>query len=233
MATTQERSSSKSKRRVTAAAVPKSMIEKASLTLADLPEKPKETLQLREAIQLLVDPITTALAKGYSREEIVTLLNDKGIDITTASLQYYLMRFRQQAPKTKGKTRRPRRKKGEIAESTVENINGSAPASEAAAPIETATTTVSEPATEPAPKKRRGPAKGSTPKTTTKRAAAKAKPAVAETVVESDKPATKTRKPRSTNTAKASEPKAKPAAKKTSTRGSTTRKPRAAKPKTT
>ncbi|MDX2214877.1 MAG: hypothetical protein SFY66_16435 [Oculatellaceae cyanobacterium bins.114] len=223
MATTQERSPSKSKRRVTTAAVPKSMIEKASLTLADLPEKPKETLQLREAIQLLVDPITAALAKGYSREEVVTLLNDKGIEITPASLQYYMLRFRQQAPKTKGKTRKPRRTKAEKAAEAA-GISTATPAES------TATESVAAAETAPTPAKRRGPAKG-TPKPPSSRAAAKAKPSVAEKVVEPAK-ATKPTKAKTTKAAKTSEATTKTTAKKTSST-STPRKPRStqAKPK--
>ena len=100
--------------------VSKTFIEKAALTLQDLPEKPKEELLLREAMEEMYDDITAALAKGYSLEEVVAILNDKGININIPSLKYYMSRIgRKRNTATASKVRKPRRtKKAAIAPKT-------------------------------------------------------------------------------------------------------------------
>jgi hypothetical protein len=72
--------------------VPKTAIEKATFTLQDLPEKPKEELSLKEAVQNMREVISAALSKGYSLEEVAEMLTQQGVDITPPSLKYYLTR---------------------------------------------------------------------------------------------------------------------------------------------
>jgi hypothetical protein len=90
--------------------VPKGAIEKVGLQLQELPEKPKETWSLREAVFLLYEPITAALNRGYNHDEIVALLSEKNIDITTSSLKRYLATARRDKETTaKPKAKRTRR----------------------------------------------------------------------------------------------------------------------------
>lgn len=82
---------SKTKQRPSAATiVSQSVLEQASVKLQALPDKPKEVWSLRETIALLQDEITSALSRGYTYDEIVKVLADKGINITTSSLKRYL-----------------------------------------------------------------------------------------------------------------------------------------------
>ncbi|NJO41141.1 MAG: hypothetical protein HC769_02850 [Cyanobacteria bacterium CRU_2_1] len=100
MAITKKRSSA-------SATVLKTAIEQASSTLRDLPEKPKDTWSLREAISLLHDSITTALDRGYNYDEVVGILADQGVEITAASLKRYLAAAKREVavkPKRTGRT---------------------------------------------------------------------------------------------------------------------------------
>ncbi len=77
-------------------AVSKANIEQATLTLHELPPKTKDTWSLREAVTLLQDSITTALDRGYSYEEVSTMLAGKGVAITPSSLKRYLANAKKQ-----------------------------------------------------------------------------------------------------------------------------------------
>jgi hypothetical protein len=90
---------------ILAAEISKNSIEQVSLSLQDLPEKPKDSYSLREAIALMHSAITTALSKGYKHEEISKLLADKGIKITASSLRRYLSITK---PKGEGKVKAKR-----------------------------------------------------------------------------------------------------------------------------
>jgi hypothetical protein len=105
------------RRSPTSVTVPKTIIEQAAVTLRDLPEKPKEELSLKEAMEQMHDYITAALTKGYSLEELAELLSDRGVDISVSSLKYYVSRIgRQKSATTKPKVRRPRASKKEASE---------------------------------------------------------------------------------------------------------------------
>jgi hypothetical protein len=100
---------------ILAAEISKNSIEQVSLSLQDLPEKPKDSYSLREAIALMHSSITTALSRGYKHEEISKLLANQGIKITASSLRRYLSITK---PKTEGKVRakrQPRKAKTEEA----------------------------------------------------------------------------------------------------------------------
>lgn len=88
--------------------VQQTAIEQATSLLEQLPEKPKEVWSLREAIDLLQDSITTALHRGYSHEEVATMLADKGIKISVSSLKRYLAATKKDKAGA-AKPRRPRR----------------------------------------------------------------------------------------------------------------------------
>ena len=90
--------------------VQQSAIKQATNLLEQLPEKPREIWSLREAIDLLQDSITTALARGYSYEEVATMLADQGIKISVSSLKRYLASIKKdKAEGAAVKSRRPRR----------------------------------------------------------------------------------------------------------------------------
>jgi hypothetical protein len=120
-------------------AVSKANIEQATLTLQELPAKTKDTWSLREAVTLLQDSITTALDRGYSYEEVSTMLAGKGVAITPSSLKRYLANAKKQ---NEGGAKASTGKRGRTPR---------APKTEAATDAEASTD-----ATDAAPTKRRG-----------------------------------------------------------------------------
>lgn len=85
--------------------VSKTALDQAGSFLQDLSAKPKEEMSIREAIDLLRDPIQEALAKGYNYEDIVAVLVDKGITTTAATVKRYvsLGSTRKRKPGTRAK----------------------------------------------------------------------------------------------------------------------------------
>jgi hypothetical protein len=124
-----------------------------------LPEKPKETYTLREAVAQLDTPIRTALGRGYSYNEIAAMLSEHEIAISAFSLKRYLSLNKVQQPEQSAPAQQKRRR-GRQPKSASE-----AAAEPSVAPI------VQAEQPEPAPKQR-----GRTSKT-----AAKAKPAARTT----------------------------------------------------
>lgn len=84
------------KRLPSSVSVSKSALDNVTLTLQDLPEKPKENWSLREAVAVLQESISVALGKGYSYEEIAKMLTTKGVDISASSLKSYLSAAKRQ-----------------------------------------------------------------------------------------------------------------------------------------
>jgi len=165
------------RRSSTSVAVPKSLLEEATLTLQDLPEKPKENLSLKEAISQLHNFILTAFEKGYSLEEVAAILTDKGVDVTPSSLKYHLSRIKQKATGTpRAKARKPRRVKDKGMDSAPATLRTEEIAVVVEAPPEPVKVEpLAEPAAEPA-KKRPAPRRSSTPAAKpASRSAAKAK----------------------------------------------------------
>jgi hypothetical protein len=152
---------STTRRSPNATLVTKTSIDQASEALQGLPEKTKEKLSLREAVDVLRDHITAALDKGYSYEDIAVMLAKQGVTIAPSSLKHYLARSNRQL-KTRGgaQTRRKRTPKAEL------------PEPEASAP---------EPVAEEAPKRGRRSTKAAepveppAPKTTRRTASSRAK----------------------------------------------------------
>lgn len=112
-----------SKRLPSSVSVSKSALDSATLTLQDLPEKPKENWSLREAVSVLQESISAALSKGYSYEEVAKMLTTKGVDISASSLKSYLSAAKRQqgiASVARGK-RGGRRKSTEAGTASVDS----------------------------------------------------------------------------------------------------------------
>jgi hypothetical protein len=102
---------SPTRRSPNATLVTKDSIDQASEALQELPEKTKEKLSLREAVDVLRDHITAALDKGYSYDDIAVMLAKQGVSIAPSSLKHYLARSnRQLRAKGSGTQTRRRRK---------------------------------------------------------------------------------------------------------------------------
>lgn len=101
---------STTRRSPNATLVTKSAIDQASDALQGLPEKTKEKLSLREAVDVLRDHITAALDKGYSYDDIAVMLAKQGVSIAPSSLKHYLARSNRQL-KSKGAGTQTRRRR--------------------------------------------------------------------------------------------------------------------------
>jgi hypothetical protein len=128
-------------RRPKAATVSRDAVDQARSLLQQLPEKPKDTLSLRETVAQLQDQIKAALAKGYSYEEVAQLLSGQGISISASTLKNYIPSSRRQSTAEEPaptKTRRRRSKKQQTDESDAAEpeaaastlLNGQQPAAE-------------------------------------------------------------------------------------------------------
>lgn len=146
------------KRSPVAATISQPILSQVSSTLQSLPEKPKEFWSLREAITQLQEPITIALDRGYSYEEIAQLLAEHDMPISVSSLKRYLSmsRPKSDAPTTKGRRRGKRR--GSQSASEASEDDGAA-AEMASAPEVTESPEAPE---EPTPKRRRSTNKSET-----------------------------------------------------------------------
>ncbi|WP_088892342.1 hypothetical protein [Leptolyngbya ohadii] len=115
-----------------------------------LPEKPRETYTLREAVSLLSQPIRTALSRGYNYDEIAVILAEQGIAISAFSLKRYLSLSKGEQTQTsqsgQGK-RRGRQPKAAVA-ATAESLETTVEPSEPA---------TAQPDPDPAPKRRGRP----------------------------------------------------------------------------
>ena len=78
-------------------------IDSAKEILKALPPAPRETkeVSLREAIEELAPTIRGLLGKGYSRQQIVDLIQEQGVGCSLTSLKTY---FRRSPGKTKART---------------------------------------------------------------------------------------------------------------------------------
>jgi predicted AAA+ superfamily ATPase len=97
----------KSRRSNAAIKVETTEIDQVGALLADLPEREKTEVPLRDAIEELQDSLRASLGKGYSYEELTKILNDSGIAISASTLKRYLS-IVQKKPATVGKTRAKR-----------------------------------------------------------------------------------------------------------------------------
>lgn len=77
-------------KRSKSSAVKQASIKDTNAFLQSLPEKPKETLSLREAVEQMRDSVKGALAKGYTYQELAAMLTDHGIRISAFTLKNYV-----------------------------------------------------------------------------------------------------------------------------------------------
>lgn len=153
------------RKRPRATAVNQELVGQASAFLQVLPEKQKEDLFLREAVNQMQDSLKAALAKGYNYEDLAKMLSEKGIKISALTLKNYVPSGKRQTAKTKAK--RVKKSVGDTA-TPVEPASA-----EAMSPQEPSETPSNEVMAEPTPaptKAKRGRAKSAE---TTKSAAAK------------------------------------------------------------
>lgn len=125
-------------KRPKATVVKQDSIEQTNTFLQSLPEKPKENLSLREAIDQMQDSLREALSKGYNYQELAALLTEQGIKISAFTLKNYVPSGRRrnskaQAAKAAPTTRRGKAKaEAEGAESGAESGVEAGSAAEAA-----------------------------------------------------------------------------------------------------
>jgi len=81
--------------------IPIDKLQTALVELERLSEKPKEELSLRESIHFLRDKLRLALKKGYSYEDLSSLLEQEEIRISAATLKQYLTEIDKGAPSRK------------------------------------------------------------------------------------------------------------------------------------
>jgi len=131
-------------KRTKASAVKQASIKDTSAFLESLPEKPKEDLSLREAVEQMRDSVRGALAKGYTYQELAAMLTDKGIRISAFTLKNYVPSGRRRSLKEAAEkpVQRRGRKKADASAPAPEPVvevsasaakNGSAPAKTKAA----------------------------------------------------------------------------------------------------
>ena len=76
--------------RIPARPIKKSTIEENRERLLNAPVKEKENFSLQEAIHDMATEINQILDRGYSYDEIATMLKDGGIDVKPTTLRQYL-----------------------------------------------------------------------------------------------------------------------------------------------
>lgn len=88
-------------KRSKAVAVKQASIGNTSAFLESLPEKPKEDLSLKEAIDQLREPLRGALSRGYTYAELAEMLTEKGVKISAFTLKNYVPSGKRRANKEK------------------------------------------------------------------------------------------------------------------------------------
>lgn len=182
-------------KRTKASAVKQASIKDTNAFLESLPEKPKEDLSLREAVEQMRESVRGALAKGYSYQELAAMLTDQGIRISAFTLKNYVPSGRRRSLKDQ-QAAKPVQRRGRKA--------ASADATDASTPATSQETTASvaknggasSKTTEGAPKATKAP-RGRTKATT----AAKAKSSSEATVKESATQEPTIKRRRTTSTA--------------------------------
>nr|RNJ68920.1 MAG: hypothetical protein EDM05_11865 [Leptolyngbya sp. IPPAS B-1204] len=186
------------KRLPSAVSVSQSALNNVSSVLQGLPEKPRENWSLREAVAVLQESISAALAKGYSYEEIAKMLSEKGVEISASSLKSYLSAAKRQKGLTSSKGKRTGRRTQKVQTGDV-SMNGAA----TAAVLDTSKASLSAlkanstTADIDLPVKKQPRRK--TQSATTRKTAAKAKPAAKTSTPTVSRPKAASRSTKSTN----------------------------------
>jgi len=160
-------------KRTRAKFVSKQTVEQVGILLQELPEKTSDSHSLRQTVEQLRETIEAALAKGYSYEDLVSILAQQGIDIQPSTLKRYILTGSTRSKtkrSTSGKTQtRQTRKQSESAATTEESLE----TAETSAP--TATTSSKKKTKAVAEKRGRAAAKVSPQPTATETAEAQPK----------------------------------------------------------
>jgi hypothetical protein len=117
-------------KRPKAASINPSAVEDAAALLEGLPEKQKESFSLREAVSALQDQIKTALAKGYTYDDVAQMLAKRGIEISASTLKNYVPSGKRQARTVTPRVGRGRIAKAVAAEEAEVAVAPAAPAPE-------------------------------------------------------------------------------------------------------
>jgi hypothetical protein len=89
--------------RIPARTIKKSTIEENRLRLLNAPIKEKEDFSLQEAIHNIASELYQILDRGYSYDEVATMLSEGGIDIKPTTLRQYLAQIPKVDSKVKSK----------------------------------------------------------------------------------------------------------------------------------
>ena len=85
------------------------VIKTAIEKLKSVPDKPKDELTLRESIELMRPTIKQVLDKGYSYDEVATMLKEAGIQIGGATVKQYLATKPGKAARVRGSSSAPKK----------------------------------------------------------------------------------------------------------------------------
>jgi hypothetical protein len=127
--------------RVPARPIKKSTIEENRERLLNAPVKEKEDFSLQEAIHDMATEIDLILARGYSYEEIATMLSDGGIDIKPTTLRQYLAQVTKVTTKAKSK-KSPKVKTDDVKTDRVKSLEVGGSNKDEAKPVPIKTTAV-------------------------------------------------------------------------------------------
>jgi hypothetical protein len=180
--------------------VKQAAIDDAESALQALPEKPKEKLSLKEAVEKLKAPLQAALAKGYSYQELAVMLKENDIIISAATLKNYVPVGKRAA---KGQATAPKSRRGtKKAEAQDDDGAIEEQLSQAASELSAAPDTTNGTAAQAAPS-RRGRSSSKAAESSTK-AKGRGKASTADTADESSEGSTKSPSRRRGSAAKSS-----------------------------
>ena len=74
-------------------------VKQVRKALQDLPEKYQEHFSLRATVEQICLPLQAAIAKGYSYQELASVLQQQGIQISASTLKNYISSGKRQAAK--------------------------------------------------------------------------------------------------------------------------------------
>jgi hypothetical protein len=87
--------------------IPKAAVDETIAMFGELPPKQPSDYPIKEAIERILPAINGLVKKGYSLDEICSLLAQKEIIVTSSRLKQYLRDFNKSHPKQSRKPRLP------------------------------------------------------------------------------------------------------------------------------
>jgi hypothetical protein len=91
--------------------IKKNIIEDTRSKLLNAPVKEREEFSMSEAIHQIADEITEVLNRGYSYDEVATMLNAGGMDIKSTTLRQYMTAIKRNGSKSKSRKKKNDSKK--------------------------------------------------------------------------------------------------------------------------